>query len=329
MFLNSYWEYAGTRYKHKFKAIEASRGDVHNITFNTLDSSYENYDWTKEPAESFEDLMRERAFMLRDTYPYVKLWFSGGSDSTTVLRVFLENNIHIDEICVYRYLTEGNSSNQEINNFTLPYLKSIQSLLPNTKIKTFLWGHDYYQKYLSEEWLQTKNQFTPRHFHIPNIRGSNYCNIFCGQEPTFEKKDGKYYLTFWDTDHYGELSGYRNIELFYTTPSFLKLHAKQAHIVINYLKENNLEVPEGVEYKNLMRKLIRDTAIAPETKAFITNKTPYGVKQWIVPKDKALLADMDSIALDKFRYILSTRVNNTPIINLYKGYSTNTFYMGE
>src|SRR5210317_1743936 len=98
--LNTYWKYAGTRYKHKFKAIEASRGDIHNITYSLFDTSLENYDWTVEPAESLDELMRQRALQLRDTYTYLKLWFSGGSDSTTVLRVFLENNIPIDEIGV-------------------------------------------------------------------------------------------------------------------------------------------------------------------------------------------------------------------------------------
>ena len=32
--LDQYWEYAGTRYRHKFKAFEASCGDFTNITYN-------------------------------------------------------------------------------------------------------------------------------------------------------------------------------------------------------------------------------------------------------------------------------------------------------
>src|SRR6056300_1705765 len=114
--LNTYWKYAGTRYKHKFKALEASRGDVQNITWHLFDSSFENYDWTKEPVESFYDLMVIRAKQLRDTYSYLKFWFSGGSDSTTALRVFLDNNIHIDEISVFQCYTPDNHSNIEVND---------------------------------------------------------------------------------------------------------------------------------------------------------------------------------------------------------------------
>jgi len=328
MFLNSYWEYAGTRYKHKFKAIEASRGDVHNISFNTFNSSFENYDWTKEPAESFEYLMRERAFMLRDTYPYIKLWFSGGNDSTTVLRVFLENNIHIDEINVYRYLVEDNSSNQEVNNFTLPYLKSIQHLIPNTKIKTYLWDHEYYREYFGDKWLETRNHLTTRHFHIPNIRGKNYCNLFCGHEPSIHKINGKYFITFWDTDVYGEISGFKNIELFFTTPDFPKLHAKQTYLIKNYLEENKLEVPRGPAYKELVRTKFRDSAIAPEPEYFSKRYTG-GVQEWISPKDRALLSGMSIHDRDKYKYIMSTRINNFPIIQLYQGYHTPMIQLGD
>ena len=51
--LNSYWEYAGTRYKHKFKVLEASRGNFHDVSFHLFDDpSFEKYDWTVEPAQS-------------------------------------------------------------------------------------------------------------------------------------------------------------------------------------------------------------------------------------------------------------------------------------
>ena len=35
-----YWEYAGTRYKTKLKAIEASGGDIMSITFSAFDEAF-------------------------------------------------------------------------------------------------------------------------------------------------------------------------------------------------------------------------------------------------------------------------------------------------
>mgnify|MGYP001465744704 CR=1 FL=1 len=115
--LNSYWEYAGTRYRHKFRAIEASHGDIQNISFKMFENkTFQNFDWSIEPAQSFKSLMKLRALQLRDSYPYLKFCFSGGADSTTVLKVFLENNIFINEIVVWKF--GNNLSNYEIDQYT-------------------------------------------------------------------------------------------------------------------------------------------------------------------------------------------------------------------
>ena len=47
--LNMYWEYAGTRYKNKFKVIEASRGDLQKISFHAYPDFLYQKDFTSEP----------------------------------------------------------------------------------------------------------------------------------------------------------------------------------------------------------------------------------------------------------------------------------------
>ena len=77
--------------------------------------------------------MRTRALQLRDTYPYIKFWFSGGNDSTTALNVFLKNNIHIDEIITYKFAPDNNSTNlgdYEIDTYDIPYLRELQKSIP-------------------------------------------------------------------------------------------------------------------------------------------------------------------------------------------------------
>lgn len=328
--LNTYWKYAGTRYKHKFKALEASRGDVQNITWHLFDSSFENYDWTKEPVESFYDLMVIRAKQLRDTYSYLKFWFSGGSDSTTALRVFLDNNIHIDEISVFQCYTPDNHSNIEVNDYTLPYLKSIQHLIPKTKIKTYVWDYDYYNQYLGDKWLETRSNFTIRHFYFPNIKGNNYCNIVCGQEPDIEKRYGKYYTIFLDTSAYGELSGFRNIELFYTSPDLPQLHAKQSYMLKDFIKNKYTEVPKGALYKEIVRTVIRDKPVAPEPYYFRKNIGPStGSMQWILPKDKMMLKSMSEYEKQKYRSILYSTISNTPIHRMYRGFTAHSFELSD
>ena len=51
-----------------------------------------------EPEEDLDTLCRNSAEKIRAEYNYVRIWFSGGIDSTYMLDTFVDNNIHIDEI---------------------------------------------------------------------------------------------------------------------------------------------------------------------------------------------------------------------------------------
>ena len=59
---------------------------------------------------------------MRDSYSYLKFWFSGGADSTTALNIFLDESIYIDEIVVYKFAPNGadkNLGDYEIDNYVL------------------------------------------------------------------------------------------------------------------------------------------------------------------------------------------------------------------
>lgn len=330
--LNSYWKYAGTRYRHKFKAIEASNGSVHDITFHAFEN-FPNYDWTTEPAESLRYLMKERALQLRDTYSYLKFWFSGGADSTTVLNVFLENNIYIDEIGVYNYSFGDDTldeSNYETNNFTLPYLKSIQHLIPKTKIKKYVYDKQYYDKYLGDKWLQTRSSFSPRHFYFPNIKGKNYCNIICGLDPRVLLENNKWYMQLFDTSGLGECAGFRNIELFYTTDDMVSLHAKQCHMIKNHYESNNVgETPSYALFKDIVRTAVRDPSIVQEPNNF-RKDTKDKWDRWIFqPKDRFFLSNAHVYDIDKVKSIAYAKVSNRPLHRLFLGYEAHKIYMGD
>ena len=70
------------------------------ITFHCYDAEYDRLDWTKEPEQSFEQLMDSHAINLRAKYERLILMWSGGTDSHTIYNVFKRNNIHIDEILI-------------------------------------------------------------------------------------------------------------------------------------------------------------------------------------------------------------------------------------
>jgi hypothetical protein len=324
----SYWEYAGTRYKSKIKTIEASGGDISSISFFAYSDSFYSYSWNKEPIESWEQLLLERALFLREKYKYLKVWFSGGADSTTVLSTFLRNNIHIDEIIVYRFALNDrfiNNSNYEVDTYTTPFLKALQHSIPKTKITFYDRDKEYFDIQLGEKWLHTKSTLDLRNFYVPKIRGNNYCNILGDLTPDVYFKDGRWYSDLWDTSHLGEYAPYSNIELFFSDINFPKVHAKQLHMVKNYLKENNIFnlKANGEAFKQLVRDVVRVTPVVPPAPKTST------VSLFDNPKNLSLLKYADKKQLSAYKSILNTKVSGKSLINLFIGYKANTFDLGE
>ena len=332
--LNSYWEYAGTRYKHKFKVLEASRGNFHDVSFHLFDDpSFRNYDWTVEPAESLRSIMIERAHQLRDKYDYLKFWFSGGADSTTALQIFLDEFIYIDEIVVYRFRPNGpdkNLGDYEIDNYVIPFLNELSKSIPHTKINIITYDKDYFDEYLGDKWVHTKNNLSIRHFHTPKIKGKNFCNLVCDGEPMINTIDGKWYAELWDTDNYGEFTSYRNIELFYTTPDLPELHAKQCHMMKNILQSSYTKRPKYPIYKELMRTRVRDAPVAPEPYWFKKSDTSANmIGHSLGPKDKFMLKDMTKAQRDMVRYQMNLSVDGKKLFRVQHGFKAHTFFLGD
>jgi hypothetical protein len=328
---NSYWEYAGTRYKSKLKAIEASGGDINSIAFSAFNDSFYNFNWAIEPKESYEDLLLARALQLRDTYKYIKLFFSGGHDSTLMLNTFLNNNIHIDEIIVYRYAINDNFtnfSNYEVDHFALPFLKTLQFNIPKTKITTWDFGKDYFDVHLADKWLYTKSNFDMRHWTVPNIKGKNFCYLVGNLDPQVHYKDGRWYSSIFDTNGLAEVASYRNHEFFYTSVDFPTLHAKQLHLVKNYLKYHNMfSVPvNSMDYKYIMRKATRLNSITPDYALGVKAKK---VTMLDNPLNKAVLIKSDHKQRDILFNLMSTKIKGKSLVNLIIGYLASTLDLGE
>ena len=305
-----YWKYAGTQYKSKFTAVQAAGRDFQNITFHTFDESINNFNYSIEPQESLEFLMAERAREIRENYNYIKFFFSGGSDSTTIINQFIKNKIFIDEIIVFRFSYLNNfdeNSNAEVNNYTIPWLKN--NKLDKTKISIHDWGNDYFSSIIKKSnWFETKNTLGLRETVLPNIRGKNFCNLFAGETPHVMCKNNKYFAQIWDGDNYGEYARFRNVEGFFFSP---KLIAKQAHILKKILIKNKLMSSD----KSLVREYLRDEAVVKNQ--FFKNSSQTAITY---DKEILFLKAADTYLRDFFKYILSTKINGTPVIRLNLGY---------
>jgi hypothetical protein len=146
---NGHYEYNNSIYTTKESVLDEmlSRNDSSGFyKFIFHDELFSKLDWTVEPEISLMDLYIARAKQIREEYDYVILSYSGGSDSYEVLRVFLDNNIFIDEIQTSHYSTifDGIKDRKDItpqmmrfNEFeynVVPTLNEIKKKSPNTKI---------------------------------------------------------------------------------------------------------------------------------------------------------------------------------------------------
>ena len=138
------WKYnCGTS---KLEAIKSKQ----HPTFESPDS-YKDFDFSKEPEQSFYELLVQEAKTIREKYPKIRLWYSGGCDSSLILDVFTRYNIHLDEIHLAK--SGIKEADFEFDAFALPFLNKLK--LTNTKIVI----HeptikDYYKFYENKNWVE-------------------------------------------------------------------------------------------------------------------------------------------------------------------------------
>lgn len=94
-----YWCVAGEYFNNKVTAILAAQHrelNFSDITYHYNDEWYDQHDWSVEPSESLDELYLKRARQLREKYKTLIFRYSGGADSTNILRTFVDNNIKLD-----------------------------------------------------------------------------------------------------------------------------------------------------------------------------------------------------------------------------------------
>ena len=243
---NTVWIVDGKSYMNKVDAMLASIANNNSkIKFYYYNKEFEAFDWSIEPTESWSELCRRRAQQLRDTNKYLRLWYSGGADSHTVLRSFLDNNIHLDEIIMVRASPiddfDGISC-RESNMRSIPYINSIRHDLPNTKISMVnITGKHYEEYYNTDDWF-TRTMGVYYFADDPSVildsrlslekyaglKVPDGCVEITGElKPKVIRHEGKYYFDIIDSSFY--YLHWANERAFFTTAEFPQIHSKQCH----------------------------------------------------------------------------------------------------
>lgn len=186
-----FWKVGDEIFRNKINALNYSVKSGQEIQFFLYENVFNTYDWTTEPKESWEEILRQRAQQLRDTYGYLRLWYSGGADSHTILLTFIKNNIPLDEIIMMRHSPYDDFESEtevEINDVAIPFLHTIKNQIPNTKITMLDVGVKEYDIYSEDDFHDTGSyKFKPFSYRelfrlMPHalelkIGGKTHCEI--------------------------------------------------------------------------------------------------------------------------------------------------------
>lgn len=236
-----------------------------DVRWNFNDEEFGKVNWTQEPPGDVRSYYWARARQIREEYDYLILNFSGGSDSATVLRSFVDQGLLIDEV-VMRHATAGtekyrannldfDASNEhsELEFAAMPILKWLEKVSPRTKIVVHDFSLDVIGKdkelIYDENFVYWCGDFiTPgcivryNHNNIESFKrfdcGQKIAIIFGTDKPRIVYQNGRFYNFFIDRTVHVALpatvtNGYDNInvELFYWSPKSILLMVKQAHEV--------------------------------------------------------------------------------------------------
>lgn len=151
-----YWTCQGQVFNTKLSALMHASKINNDIEFRFNDEFLDKLDWTKQPPLPIDEYYKQRAEQLRDTYDYILVMYSGGSDSSTIVKTFLRNNIFIDEVGIYgvwnHKINKYNSIvNLEQTHAAWPFLKKISA--DGTKISHINLLDSVSQSLNSQDWI--------------------------------------------------------------------------------------------------------------------------------------------------------------------------------
>lgn len=258
----------------KIKACIFANQNNKEVTWHFNNKEFSNHNWMIEPEESLDQLYDIRTRQLRESYDYIIISYSAGSDSHNIVESFLRQGLLIDEIVVNTMeKLNQNTVSLDINNKdpknaaaehylqTIPRLKEIANRSPKTKI-TVLDLSDYLLNSWLEvgdaSWILDKREgLNPlnvtrfNYLHFSDVRKNFDRNkkiaLILGIEKprTLIYSNNKFYIRFIDRpsnivtieNHIREYNN-ATVEYFYWSPESLKILSKQAHVIKKWLEIN-------------------------------------------------------------------------------------------
>lgn len=290
-FKHGYYEVNGHRTFSKLEAIELQNKTGHWPHWRFNDEVFARQNWLQDPQLDLYELYKARARQIRETYDYVVLFYSGGSDSVNILTAWMDAGLKIDEIATVWNLEGAKDPddymNAEVSRVVLPSIQRLKDKGIEFKFRLIdITKHtvDFVNRVQSDYIYYVSNHFSPNNIiksqfreHIEDYvniinSGKTMCFVWGSEKPQLFQDGNHHYLQFFDlvdncVNPYTQArikDGWYD-ELFYWTPDLPELVVKQAHTLLKFTETCNMlefyqDKPNRYGYNYKLNKYITSNA---------------------------------------------------------------------
>lgn len=250
-----YYQVGDQKTYNRNTAVAWANGDVEKIHLYWMDDVWSSIDLAKRPSRSWQDLMAERCFQIRDKCSDMGVAFSGGYDSQTIMDYFIANNITVDHI----QINHKNWSTHPEYHSALDTAKKIKNQhYPNLKIDVIEVDLNYMLNiYKDPEWLWSSSTSSELRFtkgaraslvnnnyqHSKMLLQDRRLTVEGHEKPRMLIENGWWVMAF----HDGTLASTVNskFEHFYISRDLPDLHLQQLWMMIDWLESQPFDsIPE-------------------------------------------------------------------------------------
>lgn len=288
-YLSGYYQVGDQKFVNKTLALIESERTGQYPSWHFFNDVYSKINWLNPPHTDIKSLYQQRARQLREKYDYISISFSGGSDSFTIIKSFIDSGTHIDEIFVRwpikatdkHPLSKDTHSSNILSEWKLTILPQLdlfkKQLSETTKITIIDWSDRILKdENIDIDWQHNQDFFNPGvrikydtvtdHALKQIESGKKVAIVFGVDKPQLLMQEGQIYCYFLDklAHNHAHHPFDQYCELFYWSKDLPEIVSCQSRLIYRYLEMNphlvgliDWRIPYDRSRKNIWDAIVR------------------------------------------------------------------------
>ena len=230
-----------TRFTNKFLAAHYAGSKNLDMRFNLYDAAFDSADWSRDPSFTWNQLLDIRARQIEAKNQPIVLYFSGGTDSYTVYKVFERNRIPL--AAIYIRVRPDNAEGSWDKVYELfdsgLYDSNTKLIIDDNHTKSLVTAYD------SPDWMwegrlrQLFGMIGADGYTHDCVRSAlgrdDFISVIGYEKPRLRITEDAVY-SYQDDDNYAKVLSIPGMDCFYISPELPELHIKQSYMLLNYIK---------------------------------------------------------------------------------------------